>query len=186
LQDHLKTRVSILNTGVLGYSPEQYYYSLIAFTDRFRPHFVVVSVVPNDFGKFTEVELRGVGDWQEGKYWLEKIADYCRAHHWPVLLVPAPYEGSILGRRPPGYLTPLLNIMNVDSLLVMDPIESFVNAHLNLLSEARRKGQKVQGCPLFNDVLNDEHFSAAGSAVWAAAVGERVIPLLPKEAAVGR
>jgi hypothetical protein len=186
LQDHLKTRVSILNTGVLGYSPEQYYYSLIAVADRFHSHFVVVSVVANDFGNFADVELRGVGDWQEGKYWLEKIADYCRAHHWPVLIVPAPYKGSILGRRVPGYLGPLLKILDVDSLAVLDPIDEFVNAHLKLLAEARQQGERLQGCPLFNDVILDEHFSAAGSEVWAVAVGERVILLLPKDPAASR
>jgi len=186
LQNHLKTRASILNTGVLGYSPEQYYYSLIAFSDRFHPQFVVVSVVANDFGNFADVEMRGVGDWQEGKYWLEKIADYCRAHHCPVLLVPAPYRGSVIGTRVPGYLGPLLKILEVDSLSVLDPRDDFINAHLKLLAEARQKGQKLQGCPLFNDVIDDEHFSAAGSAIWAAAVGERVILLLPEEATVGR
>ncbi len=50
LEKQLKTKVSILNTGHLGYSPEQYYYTLLAFADRFRPHFVVVSVCLNDFG----------------------------------------------------------------------------------------------------------------------------------------
>ena len=42
----------------LGYSPEQYYYSLIAFADRFRPHFVVVSLFTNDFGDGIDVSTR--------------------------------------------------------------------------------------------------------------------------------
>ena len=50
LQTRLKTRTSVLNTGHLGYSPEQYYYSLLAFADRFQPHFVLVSFFSNDFG----------------------------------------------------------------------------------------------------------------------------------------
>ena len=66
-----------MNTGVLGYSPEQYYYSLIAFADRFRPHFVIVSVFVNDFNhNLSEALSRGVGDWEEGKYWLDKIVAY--------------------------------------------------------------------------------------------------------------
>ena len=74
LQTHMKTRVAILNPGVMGYSPEQYYYSLIAFADRFRPQFVIVSVFVNDVNnKIEEVASRGVGDWEAGKYWLEKI-----------------------------------------------------------------------------------------------------------------
>ena len=68
--------MSILNTGHLGYSPEQYYYSLLAFADRFSPHFVVVSVFANDFGEGNEV-WHGKGDWDEGKYWLDRIAQLC-------------------------------------------------------------------------------------------------------------
>ena len=180
MQDHLKTRVSILNTGVLGYSPEQYYFSLIALANRFHPQFVVVSVVANDFGNFADVETRGVGDWNEGKYWLAKIADYCQSHHWPALIVPAPSKGSIVGRRFPGYLGPLLKIFHVDSLSVLDPTDDFVNAHLKLQAKARQKGQTLQECLLFNNSIDDDHFSAAGSEVWAASVGERVMLLLPE------
>lgn len=66
MQDLLKTRVSILNAGVMGYSPEQYYYSLKAFADRFSPQFVVVSVFINDFGGMVKVGDHGEGDWLEG------------------------------------------------------------------------------------------------------------------------
>ena len=52
--------VEILNTGHLGYSPEQYYYSLIEYARRFPPRFVVVSLFANDFGDFQEV-LEGKG-----------------------------------------------------------------------------------------------------------------------------
>ena len=38
--------VSILNTGVIGYSPRQYYFTLQEYGPRFNPHFVVVSVCP--------------------------------------------------------------------------------------------------------------------------------------------
>src|SRR5262249_39458242 len=70
LQRELKTGISILNTGVMGYSPEQYYHSLTAFAGRFRPDFVVVSVFANDFGDLFEVPNKGLGDWEEGKHWL--------------------------------------------------------------------------------------------------------------------
>jgi hypothetical protein len=180
LQIRLKTKVSILNTGVLGYSPEQYYFSLIAFADRFRPQFVVVSVASNDFGNSTEVETRGGGDWQEGKYWLEEITEYCRARRLPVLIVPVPYRGSVMGRRVPGYLGPLLKLLTVDSLAVVDPIDDFINAHLQLLTEARQQRETLTGCALFNDTVGDQHFSADGSKVWASSVGERLSLLLAK------
>ena len=61
LEDQLEHRVSILNTGVMGYSPEQYYYSLLAFAERFRPQFVVVSVFTNDFGDLLRSADEGHG-----------------------------------------------------------------------------------------------------------------------------
>ena len=78
LQGRVDGRVSVLNTGVLGYSPEQYYYSLTTFADRYRPNLVVVSIYSNDFGDIHDVAGKGLGDWDEGKYWLEKIAALCR------------------------------------------------------------------------------------------------------------
>ena len=165
LVDHLKTRVSILNTGVMGYSPEQYYYSLIAFADRFRPQFVVVSVFANDFGPGNEVVAKGAGDWQEGKYWLEKIVTYCRERRWPYLIVPLPYSGSVLDKRKSGYYPGILsNTLDTPSLMYLFPIEDFVNAHLRLRNESKRAGRTLSGCPLFNDAIRDGHLSAAGSA----------------------
>ena len=83
LQEETKTRVSILNTGVMGYSPEQYYYSLLAFADRFRPQFVVVSVFANDGGGEIEAASRGTGDWNEAAYWLGQIVDFCTSASGP-------------------------------------------------------------------------------------------------------
>jgi lysophospholipase L1-like esterase len=179
LQNQLNTQVSILNAGVMGYSPEQYYYSLIAFAERFRPHFVIVSIFPNDFGQIVDVVSRGAGDWQEGKYWLEKIVEYCRARHWPYLIVPVPYEASLLIRRTSGhYPGPLLNILDVDSVSVLYPFDDFANAHLKWRAERQRKGQPIEGCALYNDALRDSHFSAAGAEVWARSVGNRIVLLL--------
>ncbi len=62
LQSAWKVPVSILNTGHIGYSPEQYYFTLCEYGERMRPWFVVVSVCPNDFGDGQAV-LRGEGDW---------------------------------------------------------------------------------------------------------------------------
>ena len=92
LESHLKIKVSILNTGHLGYSPEQYYYSLVEFGDRFRPHFVVVCVFGNDFaGDIDDVLTHGQGDWDEAKYWLDKTIALSRARGWTYLIVPIPY-----------------------------------------------------------------------------------------------
>ena len=80
LRDAWKLSVSVLNTGHIGYSPEQYYYSLVEYGERFRPHFVVVSVCPNDFGDGGAV-MSGEADWtDEAAYWLHKIQLWSRAH----------------------------------------------------------------------------------------------------------
>ena len=69
--------VEILNTGHLGYSPEQYYYTLLEYAQRFPPQFVVVSLFANDFGGDVQEVLEGKGDWEEGCYWLGEIRQYC-------------------------------------------------------------------------------------------------------------
>jgi hypothetical protein len=182
LQNLLKNRVSILNAGVMGYSPEQYYYSLIAFADRFRPQFVVINVFLNDFGGIVDVGERGRGDWQEGKYWLEKVIGYCRVRRWTYLLVPTPVAQHLLKKRNSGYYPGTLsNILNIESLKYLYPIEDFVDAHLKLRNEAARKGYELQDSPLFNGAIGDGHFSAAGSEVWAGAVGRRLVLLLNRD-----
>jgi hypothetical protein len=179
---HLKTKVSILNTGVLGYSPEQYYYSLMTFVDRFRPHFVIVSVFTNDFGDYYEVAAKGRGNWTEGKYWLDKITAFCRSREWPHLIVPIPFEPHMLGLRRAGYYPGTLsNILEVNSTMFVDPTDQFINAHLELVVEGERKGQRPMGCPLYNVQIGDGHFSAIGAEVWASVVGSRLVLILERD-----
>ncbi len=182
LHDRLKTEVSILNTGVKGYSPEQYYYSLIAFADRFHPQFVVVSIFANDFGSMGELMASGAGDWSETKYWMEKICNYCEARKWCHLIVSAPFKPLLFGPRKSGYYPgKLTNILNIDSSLFQNPTDDFIDAQLNWMLEGKRKGEKREGSPLFNQTIRDEHFSGAGAAVWAGAVGRRLLLLLENE-----
>jgi lysophospholipase L1-like esterase len=182
LQDYLKTRVSILNTGVLGYSTEQYYHSLIAFADRFRPQFVVVSVSSNDFGNLVDVVTRGEGDWREGNYWLEQIIHFCEAHQSRYVIVPAPHQPNMFGRRMSGYYPgALANTLKVQSLMFLDPMDDFINAHLRELIKGEREGARPRGCALFNDDIGDLHFSPAGAKVWAASVGDRLVPLIERD-----
>ena len=130
LEQHLETKTSIVNTGHLGYSPEQYYYSLVEYGDRFHPHFVVVSVFVNDFaGEASMAAMKGKGDWEEGKYWLEKIINLCHARGWTYLVVPAPYEPVLLGKRRCGYYPGAIsNVLGESSLTFLDPSDDLVNA----------------------------------------------------------
>jgi hypothetical protein len=180
LERRFKTRVAILNTGHLGYSSEQYYYSLLAFVDRFHPEFVVVSVFGNDFGDIFEV-LNGKGDWDEGNYWLQRIVDYCRSAQLVQLYVSVPYEMQMLGSRKPGfYPGKIANGLDINGIEFLNPIEAFVNAHLEIFNDGVRNGQRPYSCPLFNVQIGDGHFSAKGSEVWADAVGRRLALLIER------
>jgi hypothetical protein len=180
LENHLKIRVSILNTGHLGYSPEQYYYSLVEYADRFRPHFVVVSVFGNDFaGEIGDVVTLGKGDWDEGKYWLDKTISLCLARGWTYLIVPVPYEPVLLGRRKAGYYPGTIStILGTNALNFLDPSDGLLDDFLELAVEGERSGKRPYGCPLFNVHIGDGHFSALGSQSWARTVGRRLELLL--------
>ncbi len=179
LRRTLETRVSVLNTGVMGYSPEQYYASLVAFAGRFRPHFVVVSLFANDFGNEIDATSRGVGDWTEGKYWMDKIRSLCLVHRWPCLIVAVPYATNMKKTRNSAfYPGTIVSKLELDSRTYLDPMDDFVNAHLQSRLEEKRKGGTPKGWVLFNDSMRDDHFSAAGSEVWAQSVGRRLVLLL--------
>jgi lysophospholipase L1-like esterase len=178
LEARLQTKVSILNSGVLGYSPEQYYYSLLAFADRFRPQFIVVSVFANDFGEASAVS-QGRGDWDEGKYWLDRIKGLSQTRGWTCLFVAVPLKDRTLGRRKSGHYPGMIsNLLNTSAVSFLNPAEAFVNAHLDLLIEGERRGERPSGCLLYNEKIGDGHFSALGAQVWAEAVGRRLALLL--------
>jgi hypothetical protein len=178
LTARLQKTASILNTGVLGYSAEQYYYSLRAFADRFQPQFVVVSVFANDFGEASAV-ASGRGDWDEGKYWLDRIKSLCETRGWTCLFVPVPLKDRALGRRKSGhYPGTISNFLNTSAVVFLNPADAFVNSHLDLLIKAERRGERPSGCLLYNEKLGDGHFSALGAEVWAEAVGRRLALLL--------
>ncbi len=185
LETRLDERVSILNTGCLGYSPEQYHAALLAFADRFHPQFVILSVFANDFGDAYEV-VQGRGDWDESVYWLNETASYCRTHSLPLLIAAVPYENGMLGRRKAGfYPGRITNLLDLSSVSFLDPTDDFINAHLALVAEGERNGHRPYGCPLFNDPINDGHFSPEGAKVWAESVGKRLMLILERDKLLG-
>jgi hypothetical protein len=180
LQKRLGGAVEVLNTGHLGYSPEQYYYTLIEYAQRFPPRFVIVSVFANDFGDFQEV-LDGKGDWGEGSYWLGKIRDFCFAREIECLVVPAPWVNQIEGpQRSGNYPGKISNVLDMIGPQYLDPIAEFANAQLEIINKNRALGFPSTPSPLFNGRIGDGHFSARGAEIWAATVGRRVALLLEK------
>jgi hypothetical protein len=180
MKARLRGPVEILNTGHLGYSPEQYYYSLIEYAKRFPPRFVVVSLFANDFGEFQEV-LQGRGDWEEGGYWLNLIWEFCYSRSIDCVIVPAPWVNQIEGPQMAGnYPGKISNILEASGPGYLDPIGDFANAQLAVSNNNKRLGLDSQASPLFNGRIGDGHFSARGCEVWASAVGRRVALLLEK------
>jgi len=180
LEDRFQTGVSVLNTGHLGYSPEQYYYTLLEYVDRFKPRFVVVSLFANDFGGIDEA-ARGEGDWDEGRYWLAEISQFCRTRNLILLFVPAPMERQLNTPRRAGFYPGMIsNILDAGSESYLDPIEAFVDRNMAMILEADRAGQRPASSPLYNGSIGDGHFSPAGSEVWAEAVAHRLALLLEK------
>ena len=166
--------VSLLNTGHIGYSPEQYFYTLREYFGRFQPQFVVLSVCPNDFGNAAKV-LSGEGDWAEAKYWLDAIQQFCRSRQVPCFLVAAPFEIQVQGVRKAGnYPGRLSNDIWYSGTYYIDPIEAFVDENLRLLKAATKAGKRPAHSPLFNGHLGDGHFSPEGCQLWAEVVARRV------------
>lgn len=170
----LDASVEVLNTGHLGYSPEQYYFTLVEYAQRLPPQFVVVSVFANDFGDVQEV-LQGRGDWEEAKYWLGRIQQFCFSRGIVYLIVPAPWVNQIDNPRMAAfYPGGVANVLESTGFEYLDPTDAFANAQLEALSESRRLGTLAIGSPLFNGRIGDGHFSALGSEVWAKAVSVRL------------
>jgi hypothetical protein len=178
--------VSVLNTGHIGYSPEQYYHTLVEYYDRFRPSFVVVSVCPNDFGTAASVML-GDGDWAEGKYWLNLIEQFCRTRGTPYFLVPVPFESQLSGRRNEGhYPGEVSNIAESGGLFYIDIFNDFTDENIRLIREASRRGRRPATSPLFNGHLDDGHFSPLGCALWGRVVARRIALMLDPQSIAAR
>jgi hypothetical protein len=185
LRARLGASVEILNTGHLGYSPEQYYFTLLEYAPRFEPRFVVVSFFANDFGEVTEV-LEGRGDWDESGYWLNQIHSYCASRGVVCLFVPAPWLNQIEGPSRAGFYPGMAsNTLDIAGPLYLDPMADFAEGHLAALAEASRKGESPRASPLFNGRIGDGHFSPRGCDLWARCVGRRLAACLELESRRG-
>ena len=145
--------------------------------ERLPPQFVVVSLFANDFAGDLKVVLDGRGgDWDEGKYWLGRIREFCFARGIPCVFVPAPWVNQLVRAADRRELSgPISNILEATGIHYLDPIDEFADATARASrSKAPRRGEPVTGDPLFNGRIGDGHFSPRGCEVWAERVGRRV------------
>jgi GDSL-like Lipase/Acylhydrolase family len=169
----LNSRVSVLNTGHLGYSPEQYEQTLQEFGERFQPHFVIVSICGNDFGDMTDP-----ANWAEGEYWLDRIMELCMHRGWQTVFVPATDHFALLGpKNVVPFESRLGRIIKVSSAKYVDTIVPFTDVLLRLRNDQARAG-KPQRNPLYNlHLMGDGHYSPLGADLWARVVARRVLLL---------
>lgn len=178
LEVRLNGRVSLLNTGHLGYSTEQYARTLEEYGDRFKPDFVLLTMCVNDFGDVGEA-MSGGGDWAETRYWLERIYQWCRTRNILCVTSPLPYDHQVIStRREGGYPGHLNDISGASSLNYVFPIEDLVDEFLRIRLEAKRQGRSINANPLYNTHIDDHHFSPLGSQVWGKSLGRRISRLL--------
>jgi hypothetical protein len=175
LQSHLRSAlqapVSVLNTGHVGYSPEQYYQTLREFGERFQPHYVVLSIIANDIDN-----LDDPASWAEAEVSIDRISELCRHRGWGLLVIPSPEAMSLLGPRDfsrfPG---PVSRILKHGGDRYIDPLESLVDTLLRRRNDELRRGTHSDN-PLFNmHLMGDRHFSPLGSDVWARVVARRIL-----------
>jgi len=179
LAQQWKTSVSVLNTGHVGYSPEQYYHTFLEYAERFRPHFVVISVCHNDFGEDQEV-LRGKGDmYGEAAFWLNQLIERFRGVNIAFLVVPVPHREQIEQSRTNGhYPGRLFDKVSISPKLAVSMVDDFINENLRLKRDELDKIAGMQDSVLYNSSINDGHFSTLGAALWSKTVGTRIALLI--------
>ena len=162
-QARLCARVEILNTGHLGYSPEQYYCTLLEYAGRFPPRFVVVSLFANDFGDFQEV-LQGRGDWQEGKLLAGPDSGLLFRRNLDYVIVPAPWVNQIEGPQMAGQL-PRQDLQHFGSgrSRISRPDRRIRQRPARDHEQLQTPWPGLAGKSAFNGRIGDGHFSAAGS-----------------------
>ena len=73
-------------------------------------------------GHIDDVVTQGKGDWDEGKYWLDKIMASMPLARLDVSDRPVPYEPVLLGRRKAGhYPGTLSTILETNAFNFLDP-----------------------------------------------------------------
>src|SRR6185437_4261005 len=115
-------------------------------------------------------------------YWLDLIVAYCNREQIRLIATPIPFEGQVVALYREGhYPGAVANIGSWSTLSYCNPLDDFIEEFLRLKVEGEKNGHPVSGCPLFNDRINDPHFSAKGAEVWGRALGRRVGLLLEME-----
>ena len=131
--------------------------------------------------------MQGEGDWDEGKYWINLIEQFCRTRGTPCFLVPVPFESQLTGRRNEGhYPGRVSNLADSGGLFYIDVFNEFTDENIRLFREATRRGRRPATSPLFNGHLDDGHFSPLGCASGAESSRRRIALVLDPQTVAPR
>ena len=148
------------------------------YGERFRPHFVVVSVCPNDFGDGPAV-MSGEGDWMdEAEYWLDKIQ----------ALVPGPLRASACSslsrfsvrsrsiRQEQFYPGQIAASCAVHPLALLFPSRP-VHRRESAAGRPGHAGGEADGPAAGSTIARSTTTTSlrSGAALWAEIVGQRLI-----------
>ena len=184
LKKRLGAPVEILNTGHLGYSPEQYYYTLLEYAGRFPPQFVVISIFANDFGDVRRSARRagetGTRELLAGAH----PAVLLRSRSRRASSSRAPWVNQIEGPQLAGFYPGNdLQRPGSDRARVSRSDRRVRQCAARRVLEGRgARGRRPSASPLFNGRIGDGHFSPQGCELWAAAVGRRLASPDPETA----
>lgn len=172
LEDELRhstgRKTLVANSGVIGYSTEQEYYTLEELASRLRPDVAVLCFYGNDVHHDHHAVFRSknpAGDWASAERWLDRCAAYCRTNKIRFVVAVIP-DRSQMARRAVrlSYQQRLEAITSKLGIYLIDPDERFL-AHRTE--------------PLW--LPGDDHFAPAGHALFAQALAEHLRLWVPRE-----
>jgi hypothetical protein len=152
--------VLVLNSGIIGYSTEQEYFTLVELAPRVHPHVAVVCFFANDVHHEHHAVMKrrySKGNWEAARHWLEKCRTYCRKNSIRLVIAVIP-DRTQLDYRPSrlSYQYRVEAIAADLGVYFIDPYERFLSHREEEL------------------FLADDHFGPAGHRLFAEVLAEHL------------
>lgn len=169
LEQSTGCKTLVANSGVIGYSTEQEYYTLEELSPQLRPDVAVLCFYANDVHRDHRAVFRSrnpAGDWSTAERWLERSAAFCRTNKIRFAVAVIPDRSQMTSRTIRiGYQQRLETITSKLGIYLIDPDERFL-AHRTE--------------PLW--LPGDDHFAPAGHALFAQSLADHLRAWVPRKA----
>ena len=157
----------VVNSGVIGYSTEQEFFTLDELSPKLRPHVAILCFYANDVHHDHQAVLsqnKAAGDWAAAQQWLERCAYFCRSNNIDFVVAVIPDRSQMASRTTRRLYQAKVEGIAVElGIYLVDPDERFL-VH-------RREQLWLEG---------DAHFSPAGHALFAEVLADHVRQWAPK------